>query len=74
MQELLTKYKNLLRANEELELKNEGLVKEKCAAQSQQSIIKIVRELEVSFFITDNLHIKYLDSKVKRIWTLDSKV
>ncbi|KAM8995690.1 CDK5 regulatory subunit-associated protein 2 isoform 4-T4 [Ara ararauna] len=46
LQELLTKYKNLLRANEELELKNEGLVKEKCAAQSQQSIIKIVRELE----------------------------
>jgi len=49
LQELLNKYKNLLRANEELELKNEGLVKEKCAAQSQQSIIKIVRELEVSF-------------------------
>ncbi|KAM6237357.1 CDK5 regulatory subunit-associated protein 2 isoform 1-T1 [Spheniscus humboldti] len=46
LQELLNKYKNLLRANEELELKNEGLVKEKCAAQSQQSIIKIVRELE----------------------------
>ncbi|KAM4647417.1 CDK5 regulatory subunit-associated protein 2 isoform 4-T4 [Amazona ochrocephala] len=46
LQELLTKYKSLLRANEELELKNEGLVKEKCAAQSQQSIIKIVRELE----------------------------
>ncbi|XP_008945186.1 PREDICTED: CDK5 regulatory subunit-associated protein 2, partial [Merops nubicus] len=33
LQELLNKYKNLLRANEELELKNEGLVKEKCAAQ-----------------------------------------
>ncbi|XP_068011743.1 CDK5 regulatory subunit-associated protein 2 isoform X1 [Melanerpes formicivorus] len=48
LQELLNKYKNLLRANEELELKNEGLVKEKCAAQSQQSIIKIVRELEES--------------------------
>ncbi|KFQ05321.1 CDK5 regulatory subunit-associated protein 2, partial [Leptosomus discolor] len=46
LQELLNKYKNLLKANEELELKNEGLVKEKCAAQSQQSIIKIVRELE----------------------------
>ncbi|NXJ61834.1 CK5P2 protein, partial [Rostratula benghalensis] len=46
LQELLNKYKNLLRANEELELKNEGLVKEKHAAQSQQSIIKIVRELE----------------------------
>ncbi|KFP30496.1 CDK5 regulatory subunit-associated protein 2, partial [Colius striatus] len=46
LQELLNKYKSLLRANEELELKNEGLVKEKCAAQSQQSIIKIVRELE----------------------------
>ncbi|XP_035745926.1 CDK5 regulatory subunit-associated protein 2 isoform X2 [Egretta garzetta] len=46
LQELLNKYKNLLRTNEELELKNEGLVKEKCAAQSQQSIIKIVRELE----------------------------
>ncbi|XP_054704553.1 CDK5 regulatory subunit-associated protein 2 isoform X7 [Grus americana] len=46
LQELLNKYKNLLRANEELELKNEGLIKEKCAAQSQQSIIKIVRELE----------------------------
>ncbi|KFQ22947.1 CDK5 regulatory subunit-associated protein 2, partial [Merops nubicus] len=46
LQELLNKYKNLLRANEELELKNEGLVKEKCAAQSQQSIISIVRELE----------------------------
>ncbi|XP_065504651.1 CDK5 regulatory subunit-associated protein 2 [Caloenas nicobarica] len=46
LQELLNKYKNLLRAYEELELKNEGLVKEKCAAQSQQSIIKIVRELE----------------------------
>ncbi|KFP74674.1 CDK5 regulatory subunit-associated protein 2, partial [Acanthisitta chloris] len=46
LQELLDKYKNLLRANEELELKNEGLVKEKCAAESQQSIIKIVRELE----------------------------
>ncbi|KFV90824.1 CDK5 regulatory subunit-associated protein 2, partial [Eurypyga helias] len=46
LQELLNKYKNLLKANEELELKNEGLVKEKCAAQSQQSITKIVRELE----------------------------
>ncbi|XP_051492235.1 CDK5 regulatory subunit-associated protein 2 isoform X3 [Apus apus] len=46
LQELLNKYKNLLRANEELELKNEGLVKEKCAVQSQQSIIKIARELE----------------------------
>ncbi|XP_009984996.1 PREDICTED: CDK5 regulatory subunit-associated protein 2 [Tauraco erythrolophus] len=46
LQELLNKYKNLLRANEELELKNEGLAKEECAAQSQQSIIKIVRELE----------------------------
>ncbi|NXW01623.1 CK5P2 protein, partial [Fregetta grallaria] len=46
LQELLNKYKNLLRANEELELKNEGLVKEKCAAQSQQSIITIGRELE----------------------------
>ncbi|XP_064027452.1 CDK5 regulatory subunit-associated protein 2 isoform X2 [Pogoniulus pusillus] len=46
LQELMNKYKNLLRANEELELKNEGLVKERCAAQSQQSIIKIVRELE----------------------------
>ncbi|XP_010169896.1 CDK5 regulatory subunit-associated protein 2 [Antrostomus carolinensis] len=46
LQELLNKYKNLLRANEELELKNESLVKEKCAVQSQQSIMKIVRELE----------------------------
>ncbi|KAM6297144.1 CDK5 regulatory subunit-associated protein 2 [Aegotheles albertisi] len=46
LQELLNKYRNLLRANEELELKNQGLVKEKCAAESQQSIIKIVRELE----------------------------
>ncbi|XP_054249304.1 CDK5 regulatory subunit-associated protein 2 [Indicator indicator] len=46
LQELMNKYKNLLRTNEELEQKNEGLVKEKCAAQSQQSIIKIVRELE----------------------------
>ncbi|XP_010081195.1 PREDICTED: CDK5 regulatory subunit-associated protein 2, partial [Pterocles gutturalis] len=46
LQELLNKYNNLLRANEELELKNEGLLKEKYAAQSQQSIIKIVRELE----------------------------
>ncbi|NWX52983.1 CK5P2 protein, partial [Steatornis caripensis] len=46
LQELLNKYKNLLRANEELELKNEGLVKEKCSAESQQSITKIVRELE----------------------------
>ncbi|XP_068887627.1 CDK5 regulatory subunit-associated protein 2 isoform X2 [Aphelocoma coerulescens] len=46
LQELQNKCKNLLRVNEELELKNEGLVKEKCAAQTQQSIIKIVRELE----------------------------
>ncbi|XP_053852388.1 CDK5 regulatory subunit-associated protein 2 isoform X2 [Vidua macroura] len=46
LQELQNKCKNLLRANEELELKNEGLVEEKCAAQTQQSIIKIVRELE----------------------------
>ncbi|NXD91540.1 CK5P2 protein, partial [Chaetorhynchus papuensis] len=46
LQELQNKCKNLLRANEELELKNEGLVKEKCAAQTQQSVIKIVRELE----------------------------
>ncbi|TRZ14730.1 hypothetical protein HGM15179_012394 [Zosterops borbonicus] len=46
LQELQNKCKNLLRANEELELKNEGLVKEKCAAQTQQSIIKMVRELE----------------------------
>ncbi|XP_033374271.1 CDK5 regulatory subunit-associated protein 2 isoform X2 [Parus major] len=46
LEELQNKCKNLLRANEELELKNEGLVKEKCAAQTQQSIIKIVRELE----------------------------
>uniref|UniRef100_U3JEX5 CDK5 regulatory subunit-associated protein 2 n=1 Tax=Ficedula albicollis TaxID=59894 RepID=U3JEX5_FICAL len=46
LQELQNKCKNLLRANEELELKNEGLVKEKCAALTQQSIIKIVRELE----------------------------
>ncbi|NWZ20085.1 CK5P2 protein, partial [Asarcornis scutulata] len=45
LQELLNKNKSLLRANEELELKNEGLVKEKCAVQSQ-SIIKIVREVE----------------------------
>lgn len=49
MQELLNKYKNLLRDNQELELKNEGLVKEKYAAQSEQSVIRIVRELEVSF-------------------------
>ncbi|XP_025969551.2 CDK5 regulatory subunit-associated protein 2 isoform X2 [Dromaius novaehollandiae] len=46
LQELFKKYKNLLKANEELELKNEGLIKEKYAVQSQQSIIKIVRELE----------------------------
>ncbi|KAI1232064.1 hypothetical protein IHE44_0007117 [Lamprotornis superbus] len=46
LQELQNKCKSLLRANEELELKNEGLVEEKCAAQTQQSIIKIVRELE----------------------------
>ncbi|RMB93479.1 hypothetical protein DUI87_30176 [Hirundo rustica rustica] len=46
LQELQNKCKNLLRANEELELKIEGLVKEKCAAQTQQSITKIVRELE----------------------------
>ncbi|KAM9370942.1 CDK5 regulatory subunit-associated protein 2 [Phaethornis superciliosus] len=46
LEELLNKYKNILKANEELELKNEGLVKEKCAAQSQQSIIKLIRELE----------------------------
>uniref|UniRef100_A0A8C3RGL1 CDK5 regulatory subunit-associated protein 2 n=1 Tax=Cyanoderma ruficeps TaxID=181631 RepID=A0A8C3RGL1_9PASS len=46
LQELQNKCKNLLRANEELELKNEGLVKEKCAAQTQQSITKIVGELE----------------------------
>ncbi|XP_075572247.1 CDK5 regulatory subunit-associated protein 2 isoform X1 [Pelecanus crispus] len=46
LQEFLHKYKNLLRTNEELELKNEGLVKEQRAAQSQQSIVKIVRELE----------------------------
>ncbi|XP_032056416.1 CDK5 regulatory subunit-associated protein 2 [Aythya fuligula] len=45
LQELLNKNKSLLRANEELELKNEGLVKEKCAVQSQ-SIIRIVREVE----------------------------
>lgn len=45
-QELLNKYKNLLRDNQELELKNEGLVKEKYAAQSEQSVIRIVRELE----------------------------
>ncbi|XP_015734739.2 CDK5 regulatory subunit-associated protein 2 isoform X2 [Coturnix japonica] len=46
LQELLNKYKNLLRDNQELELKNEGLVKEKYAAQSEQSVIRIVRELE----------------------------
>uniref|UniRef100_A0A8B9S908 CDK5 regulatory subunit-associated protein 2 n=1 Tax=Apteryx owenii TaxID=8824 RepID=A0A8B9S908_APTOW len=46
LQDLLNKYKNLLKANEELELKNEGLIKEKYAVQSQQSVIKIVRELE----------------------------
>ncbi|KAM8796660.1 LOW QUALITY PROTEIN: CDK5 regulatory subunit-associated protein 2 [Eudromia elegans] len=46
LQALINKYKNLLKANEELELKNEGLIKEKCVVQSQQSIIKIVRELE----------------------------
>ncbi|XP_068770471.1 CDK5 regulatory subunit-associated protein 2 isoform X3 [Struthio camelus] len=46
LQDLLNKYKNLLKANEELELKNEGLIKEKYAVQSQQSIIKIVRDLE----------------------------
>ncbi|XP_030142315.4 CDK5 regulatory subunit-associated protein 2 isoform X2 [Taeniopygia guttata] len=46
LQELQNKCRNLLRVNEELELKNEGLVEEKCAAQTQQSIIKIVRELE----------------------------
>ncbi|XP_010209631.1 PREDICTED: CDK5 regulatory subunit-associated protein 2, partial [Tinamus guttatus] len=46
LQALINKYKNLLKANEELELKNEGLIKEKCVVQSQESIIKIVRELE----------------------------
>ncbi|XP_021270066.1 CDK5 regulatory subunit-associated protein 2 isoform X2 [Numida meleagris] len=46
LQELLNKYKNLLRDNQELELKNEGLVKEKFAAQSEQSVLRIVRELE----------------------------
>ncbi|OXB69163.1 hypothetical protein ASZ78_009639 [Callipepla squamata] len=46
LQELLNKYKNLLRDNQELELKNEGLIKEKYAAQSEQAVIGIVRELE----------------------------
>uniref|UniRef100_A0A8C8SPC5 CDK5 regulatory subunit-associated protein 2 n=1 Tax=Pelusios castaneus TaxID=367368 RepID=A0A8C8SPC5_9SAUR len=46
LQELLNKYKNLLKAKEDLELKNEGLIKEKCTSQSQQSIIKIVKEME----------------------------
>lgn len=47
-QDLLNKYKNLLKVKEELELKNEGLIKEKCAAESEQSITKIVKEVEVS--------------------------
>ncbi|XP_025067023.1 CDK5 regulatory subunit-associated protein 2 isoform X3 [Alligator sinensis] len=46
-QDLLNKYKNLLKVKEELELKNEGLIKEKCAAESEQSITKIVKEVEV---------------------------
>ncbi|XP_062446903.1 CDK5 regulatory subunit-associated protein 2 isoform X2 [Rhea pennata] len=46
LQDLLNKYKNLLKANEELELKNEGLIKEKYAVQSQESIIRLVREFE----------------------------
>ncbi|XP_043386032.1 CDK5 regulatory subunit-associated protein 2 isoform X11 [Chelonia mydas] len=46
LQELFNKCKNLLKAKEDLELKNEGLIKEKCASESQQSIIKIVKELE----------------------------
>ncbi|XP_039362011.1 CDK5 regulatory subunit-associated protein 2 isoform X1 [Mauremys reevesii] len=46
LQELMKKCKNLLKAKEDLELKNEDLIKEKCASESQQSIIKIVKELE----------------------------
>ncbi|NXJ11627.1 CK5P2 protein, partial [Odontophorus gujanensis] len=46
LRELLNKYKNLLRDHQELELKNEGLIKEKYAAQSEQAVIGIVRELE----------------------------
>ncbi|XP_073170426.1 CDK5 regulatory subunit-associated protein 2 isoform X8 [Lepidochelys kempii] len=46
LQELFNKCKNLLKAKEDLELKNEGLIKEKCVSESQQSIIKIVKELE----------------------------
>ncbi|XP_067398249.1 CDK5 regulatory subunit-associated protein 2 isoform X2 [Emydura macquarii macquarii] len=46
LQELFNKCKSLLKAKEDLELKNEDLIKEKCASQSQQSIIKIVKELE----------------------------
>ncbi|XP_050782840.1 CDK5 regulatory subunit-associated protein 2 isoform X2 [Gopherus flavomarginatus] len=46
LQELIKKCKNLLKAKEDLELKNEDLIKEKCASESQQSIIKIVKELE----------------------------
>ncbi|XP_019396200.1 PREDICTED: CDK5 regulatory subunit-associated protein 2 isoform X1 [Crocodylus porosus] len=46
-QDLLNNYKNLLKVKEELELKNEGLIKEKCAAESERSIAKIVKEVEV---------------------------
>ncbi|KAM7143946.1 CDK5 regulatory subunit-associated protein 2 isoform 2-T2 [Macrochelys suwanniensis] len=46
LQELFDKCKNLLKAKEDLELKNEGLIREKCASESQQSIIEIVKELE----------------------------
>uniref|UniRef100_A0A8C0IX19 CDK5 regulatory subunit-associated protein 2 n=1 Tax=Chelonoidis abingdonii TaxID=106734 RepID=A0A8C0IX19_CHEAB len=47
LQEVIKKCKNLLKAKEDLELMNEDLIKEKCASESQQSIIKIVKELEV---------------------------
>nr|XP_032653819.1 CDK5 regulatory subunit-associated protein 2 isoform X5 [Chelonoidis abingdonii] len=46
LQEVIKKCKNLLKAKEDLELMNEDLIKEKCASESQQSIIKIVKELE----------------------------
>ncbi|XP_074871230.1 CDK5 regulatory subunit-associated protein 2 isoform X4 [Carettochelys insculpta] len=46
LQELFKKCNNLLKAKEDLELKNEGLIQEKSASESQQSIIKIVKELE----------------------------
>uniref|UniRef100_A0A8C0IX18 CDK5 regulatory subunit-associated protein 2 n=1 Tax=Chelonoidis abingdonii TaxID=106734 RepID=A0A8C0IX18_CHEAB len=44
LQEVIKKCKNLLKAKEDLELMNEDLIKEKCASESQQSIIKIEKK------------------------------